>query len=162
MTADALAWLPLACVAFAANTVADVTGFGRAVGPLPFVVTVYGVRDAVPVLTVSQLLGNLGRVWANRREVSLPVVGWYSLGAVPAALLGGTLFAATPPAVPTRALGPLLLVVLPSGTTAKRAFSKLSHRGITPLGLVGGTTGTSTDRGVAPSSPASAGWPIAA
>lgn len=58
--AAVLPWLLLAAVAFAASTLAAVTGVGGAVVLLPFVVAVYGIWDAVPVLTGAQLLGNAG------------------------------------------------------------------------------------------------------
>ena len=93
----------LGVVAFAASTIAAVTGFGGAVILLPMVVAVFGVRDAIPILTVAQLLGNAGRVVTNRREIAWPVVGWYSVGAIPAALLGGMLFVQAPLAALTSA-----------------------------------------------------------
>lgn len=132
--AEFLPWLLLAVVAFAASTLASVTGFGGAVLLLPFVVAVFGVRDAVPVLTVAQLLGNAGRVWVNRKEVSLPVVGWFSLGAVPAALVGGTLFAAAPLRVLTRALGLFLVLAAAVWHFRERSFPRLTRRGFAPLG----------------------------
>src|SRR5881409_2770786 len=89
-------WLLLGGAAFLASTLAAVAGFGGAAVLLPALVAVFGVRDAIPILTVAQLIGNGSRVWFNRREVALPVVGWFALGAVPLALLGGLLFAAAP------------------------------------------------------------------
>ena len=65
--AELLLWLLLAVVAFAASSVAAVTSFGGAVVLLPFVVAVYGDRDVVPVLTVTQPLADAGRGWANRK-----------------------------------------------------------------------------------------------
>lgn len=82
--------------AFVAATLAAVTGFGGAAVLLPILVAVFGVRDAIPILTVAQLIGNGSRVWFNRRNLKLQVVGWFSLGAVPMAFAGGTLFATAP------------------------------------------------------------------
>lgn len=59
-------------------------------------VAIFGVRDAIPILTVAQLIGNGSRVFFNRHELVLPVVGWYTLGAVPMSLVGGVLFASAP------------------------------------------------------------------
>lgn len=127
-------WLLLGVVAFVASTLAAVTGFGGAVILLPAVVAVVGVRDAIPVLTVAQLLGNAGRVWANRREVAWPVVGWYTLGAIPAALLGGVLFAGAPLAVLTRLVGVFLLVMVVFWYFRGDRFPRLPRRGFAPLG----------------------------
>jgi uncharacterized protein len=99
-------------VAFVAATLAAVTGFGGAAVLLPVLVWSFGVREAIPILTVAQLIGNGSRVWFNRRELDLPVVGWFSLGGVPLALLGGLLFAKAPLAALTRILGVFLILVV--------------------------------------------------
>src|SRR5439155_25723635 len=63
-------------------------------------------------LTVAQLIGNGSRVWFNRREVALPVVGWFALGAVPLALAGGVLFATAPLGALKRVIGAFLLLMV--------------------------------------------------
>ena len=72
----------------------------------------FGVREAVPILTVAQLIGNGSRVWFNRRELDLKVVGWFALGGIPMALLGGFLFATAPLHALTRLLGAFLLLIV--------------------------------------------------
>lgn len=101
--------------ALVASTLAAVAGFGGAAVLLPVLVAVFGVRLAIPILTVAQLVGNGSRVWFNRREVERPVVGWFALGAVPLALAGGLLFATAPLSALVRLLGAFLL-----GTVAWR------------------------------------------
>lgn len=44
--------------ALAASAIAAVAGFGGAAVLLPPLVAVFGVRDAIPILTVAQLIGN--------------------------------------------------------------------------------------------------------
>jgi uncharacterized membrane protein YfcA len=83
----------LAGGAFVGSLLAAVAGFGGAAVLLPLLVAAFGVREAIPILTVAQLLGNLSRAWFNRTELDLPVVGWFALTGVPAALVGGFLFA---------------------------------------------------------------------
>ncbi|HEY1233859.1 MAG TPA: sulfite exporter TauE/SafE family protein [Candidatus Binatia bacterium] len=92
----------LAGAAFVGSLLAAVAGFGGAAILLPLLVAAFGVREAIPILTVAQLLGNLSRAWFNRRELDLPVVGWFALTGVPAALLGGFLFASAPLSFLTR------------------------------------------------------------
>ena len=104
--------LIVAAVAFAASTLAAVTGFGGAAVLLPVLVVAFGVRAAIPILTVAQLVGNGSRVWFNRKELDLPVVGWFAIGGVPLALLGGFLFARAPLTGLTRLLGLFLLLVV--------------------------------------------------
>ena len=70
------------------------------------------MRDAAPLLTVAQLMGNLSRVWFNRSELSLPVVKRFALGAVPAAAVGGVVFATVPADALVRLLGVFLLLTV--------------------------------------------------
>lgn len=107
-----LEWPILFAVALVASTLAAVTGFGGAAVLLPVLVAFFGMRAAVPILTVAQLVGNGSRVWFNRRELNWRVVGWFALGGVPMALLGGYLFAAAPLTKLTRLLGAFLLLVV--------------------------------------------------
>lgn len=116
--------IALAIVAFFAATLAAVTGFGGAAVLLPMLVFVFGVREAIPILTVAQLIGNGSRVWFNRHELVWKVVLWFALGGVPMAILGGMLFARAPLAPLTRLLGVFLILIvvwrnLPRGTTWK-------------------------------------------
>jgi uncharacterized protein len=105
-------WIVLAAVAFVASTLAAVTGFGGAAVLLPVLVAAFGMREAVPILTVAQLIGNGSRVWFNRRELDRRVVLWFAFGAVPFALIGGYLFAKAPLTALTRLLGVFLLLVV--------------------------------------------------
>ena len=118
---EAVRLLALAVVAFVAATLAAVTGFGGAAVLLPILVLVFGVREAIPILTVAQLIGNGSRVWFNRHELDWKVVAWFALGGVPMAILGGMLFAHAPLAALTRALGIFLILIvvwrhIPRGT----------------------------------------------
>ena len=105
-------WIVLAFAALCASTLAAVTGFGGAAVLLPVLVGAFGVREAIPILTVAQLIGNGSRVWFNRRELHWRVVAWFALGGVPAALLGGYLFAEAPLGFLTRLLGAFLLMIV--------------------------------------------------
>jgi uncharacterized protein len=102
----------LAAVGFVAALLAAVTGFGGAAVLLPMLVFIFGVREAIPILTVAQLIGNGSRVWFNRHELNWHVVAWFALGGVPMALLGGYLFAHAPLAALTRVLGGFLILVV--------------------------------------------------
>jgi uncharacterized membrane protein YfcA len=102
----------VAPVAFVAAALAAVTGFGGAAVLLPALIAAFGVRGAIPILTVAQLVGNGSRVWFNRYELDLKVVGWFAVGGIPLALAGGLLFATAPLKPLTRLLGLFLLLVV--------------------------------------------------
>ncbi|MDE3201308.1 MAG: sulfite exporter TauE/SafE family protein [Acidobacteriota bacterium] len=107
-----LQWPLLFLAGLVASTLAGVTGFGGAAVLLPVLVLVFGPRSAIPILTVAQLIGNGSRVWFNRGELQWRVVGWFALGGVPMALLGGYLFSVAPLPTLTRLLGGFLLLVV--------------------------------------------------
>lgn len=98
--------------AFVAAILSSVAGFGGATVLLPVFVALFGARDAVAVLTVSQLVSNGSRAWFNREQVVRPVVGRFALGAVPAAVIGGLVFASTPLSALSRIIGVALLVLV--------------------------------------------------
>lgn len=123
-----LRWPILLSIALIASTLAAVTGFGGAAVLLPVLVAVFGVRDAVPILTVAQLLGNGSRVWFNWRELNWRVVGWFAVGGIPMALLGGYLFATAPLTKLTRLLGAFLLLIV----LWRRVRPRLVHSFPTP------------------------------
>jgi uncharacterized protein len=109
---EALRLSLLAGVAFVAALLAAVTGFGGAAVLMPMLVLVFGVREAIPILTVAQRIGNGSRVWFNRHELDWRVVAWFALGGVPMALLGGFLFAHAPLPALTRVLGSFLILIV--------------------------------------------------
>ncbi|MDE3152833.1 MAG: sulfite exporter TauE/SafE family protein [Gemmatimonadota bacterium] len=113
-----------------------VAGFGGAAVLLPVLVFAFGARDAVPVLTVAQLIGNGSRVWFNRHELNGRVVAWFALGAVPAGFLGGLLFSRAPLAGLTRFLGAFLLAAVAWRRFRPGAFPRPSLRAFAPIGAV--------------------------
>lgn len=104
--------LEIAGVALVASTLAAVSGFGGAAVLLPILVASFGMREAIPILTVAQLIGNASRVWFNRRELDWRVVGWFAVGGIPLALIGGMLFARAPIPLLSRLLGLFLILVV--------------------------------------------------
>jgi uncharacterized membrane protein YfcA len=135
---DPLALVALVAGALAASTLAAVTGFGGAAVLTPILVGVFGVRDAIPILTVAQLVGNASRVWFNRRELNLAVVGWFALGSVPAAVLGGILFARLSAPLLLRLLGVFLLASVAYRHWRNEPARQMPLRAFAPLGAASG------------------------
>ena len=135
--AEFQAILLLAAAALLASVLSSVTGFGGAIIMLPALTLAFGVRDAVPILTVAQLLGNASRVGFNRREVAWPVVGWFALGGVPFAVAGGIVFADAPLPVLTRLVGGFLLVIVAYRCVGPKRTSPLPCWSFAPVGAAG-------------------------
>ncbi len=86
-------------------TIAGVAGFGGGVVILPVLVWVLGPREAIPILSVAQFVASVVRFWMYRQDTSWPVVRWFSLGAIPIAILASLLYVQTPADVFVRLLG---------------------------------------------------------
>lgn len=98
--------------AFGLAVLSAVAGFGGGVLLLPVFTGLFGLRVAVPVLTLTQLSSNASRVWLNRGEVRWRLVGWFALGAVPFAIAGGLALARAPLDSLQRLLGVFLIGVV--------------------------------------------------
>src|SRR3954467_8557642 len=82
-----------AVAAFGLALLSSVAGFGGGVLLLPVFTALFGLRVAVPILTLTQVSSNAFRVWLNRGELRWRVIGWFALGAVPHAGAGRWLLA---------------------------------------------------------------------
>src|SRR3954467_13884672 len=105
--------LPIASVAaFGLAALSAVAGFGGGVLLLPVFTVLFGLRVAVPMLTLTQLSSNGFRAWLHRRELRWRLIGWFALGAVPFAVAGGLLLAHAPLGPLKRLLGVFLIGVV--------------------------------------------------
>jgi uncharacterized membrane protein YfcA len=98
--------------AFVLAVLSAVAGFGGGVLLLPVFTALFGLRVAVPMLTLTQLSSNGSRLWLNRRELHWPLIGWFAAGAVPLAAIGGLLLAHAPLGPLERLLGLFLVGVV--------------------------------------------------
>lgn len=127
--------LILVATTLIAGTLSAVSGFGGAAILLPLLVAKFGIRDAIPILTVAQLVGNASRAFFNRKELEWRVVGWFSIGAVPAAVAGGLLFATAPLSTLTRLLG-IFLIAIVGYRHVRKHPPRLPLRAFAPLGAI--------------------------
>jgi uncharacterized protein len=110
---DPLGWVVLIVGALVASVVGGVAGFGAGIIMLPLVSWAIGIRSAVPVLTVTMLIGNLSRIWWSRGDIDRAVVIRFVLGAVPATALGTALYAGMPADWLGRFAGVFLIASVP-------------------------------------------------
>jgi len=103
-------WFLTAVVAFASSVLSGVAGFGGAMIFLPVLISTYGVRASVPILTVAVLMGNASRVYFNRRELDLKLVAWFSAGAIPFAVLGSFVYVSLPTFWIKKGIGLFLII----------------------------------------------------
>jgi len=129
--------LGIALVAFVSSTLSGVAGFGGAMIFLPVLIASYGVRASVPILTVSVLLGNASRVYFNRRELDLKLVGLFSLGSLPFAVAGSFVYVSLPTMWIKKGIGLFLALIVLYRRFVKEPRIK-NPWVFTPLGAVTG------------------------
>lgn len=127
----------LFAISWLAATISGAAGFGGALLLLPVLTQLLGVKTAVPVLAICQLLGNLSRVWFGRTHVAWKAAGLFLFGALPLSVLGSLLFTRLPTALITRGIGALLVLIVVARRSGLTAFTT------TNWGLLigGGATG---------------------
>lgn len=93
-------------------TIAGVAGFGGGVIVLPVLVWVFGVREAIPILSISQVLSTASRVWLHRDGIDYKVVRYFTLGGLPLSIVGSFIFIFIDTTVLVRMLGVMMLLFL--------------------------------------------------
>ncbi len=131
-------WLPMLAVALVAGTIGGVVGFGSAVILLPICTYAFGAAQAVPILTVAALIGNLSRAAFSWRETDWGAVRMYVLGAVPFAAIGAFIFVELDAALIHRLLGAFILLMIPARRWAAHHEMTIRRWHLLPLGAVMG------------------------
>jgi len=147
-----LHWLLLLICGWAAAMVSGAAGFGGALLLLPVLTFVVGAKATVPILTVAQLLGNSSRAAFGWRDIEWRPALLFSVGAVPASLLGSRLFISMPTELVLRAIGVLLLAVVALRHTSlaqRRMPEGLLAPAGAAVGLVSGIAGSAGPLGAA-------------
>lgn len=103
-------FLWLIAAAFFAAAVSGTAGFGGALLLLPVLTMAVGPVEAVPLLTVAQLIGNASRVVLGRRHIHWAPVLAFLTTALPGGLIGASLFIRRPDRDITRSVGAALVV----------------------------------------------------
>jgi len=109
----AVGWLILGAAAIVGSTIGGVAGFGTGVIMIPAIAWSVGVKATVPVLTICMLVGNSARVWFSRGEIEWRVVAAFLVGAVPATIVGATLYARIESEWLSRILGAFMILAVP-------------------------------------------------
>lgn len=115
-----------------------VVGFGTGLAMLPLVVWTIGVRASVPVLSMALLVGNVSRAWWSRDELDWRVIGAYSAGAVPLAVLGSLVYVGARLEWLSRLMGLVMLLAVPLRRWLDRGPRRMRLRHFPALGAVTG------------------------
>ena len=108
-----LSYLLVLAIGIVAGGVGGMIGTGSSLILLPVLVYTYGPKQAVPIMAVAAVMGNMARVAAWWRVVDWKAVIAYSVPGAPAAALGARTLLSLPPSVINAALGLFFLAMLP-------------------------------------------------
>ncbi|MCB1387995.1 MAG: sulfite exporter TauE/SafE family protein [Rhodobacteraceae bacterium] len=137
----------LASAAFAASVVGGIAGYGTGLLLPPVLVPLIGAEAVVPVIGLSALLTNAGRLFAWRRELDRRAAGRILLASAPGVALGAVLYTLLSGPRVMVLIGATLIALVPMRRRLVRRHGTLGPRGqaLAAAGygvLNGGTAGS--------------------
>ncbi|MFH1046255.1 MAG: sulfite exporter TauE/SafE family protein [Candidatus Omnitrophota bacterium] len=105
-------WFILLFISWLAATISGIAGFGGSLIILPVFSFFIGAKKAIPILTIAWMMGNFSRAGFGYKEIKWKPVGYFCLGALPAAILGSRVFVELPAGIIMRAIGIFLLAIV--------------------------------------------------
>ena len=131
-------YLLVLSVGLVAGVLSGVIGTGSSMLLMPVLVMSFGPQQAVPIMAIAAIMGNLGKVFAWWREVDWRACAAYCSTAVPGAALGVRTLLALPPHAVELALGLFFLAMVPTRRWLARRSIRFS---LLHLALIGGAVG---------------------
>ena len=122
----------------AAGGVSGVIGTGSSLLLLPVLVHAYGPKEAIPIMAVAAVLGNLSRLLVWRREIDWRAALAFALAGMPAAALGARTMLALPAWMVDLGLGVFFWAMIPGRRVLHAGGYRLS---LTHLALCGAAIG---------------------
>ena len=107
-----LTWSILLSVSWLAATISGVAGFGGSLIILPVFSYIVGAKQAIPILTIAWMMGNITKAVLGFREIRWRPVNYFCLGALPGALIGAKIFIDIPAGTVMKMIGVFLLCIV--------------------------------------------------
>mgnify|MGYP000187969885 CR=1 FL=1 len=131
-------YLLVLAVGLVAGAFSGVVGTGSSLMLMPVLVLSFGPQQAVPIMAIASIMGNVGKAFAWWRLIAWRACGAYCLTAVPGAALGVRTLLSLPAHAVELALGLFFIAMIP----VRRWLARRDFR-FTPLhlALIGGPVG---------------------
>lgn len=144
---DLLPYLLVALTTLFASVVGGVAGYGTGLLLPPVLVPIIGAEAVVPVIGLSALLTNAGRVMAYRGSIDWPKARLLALTALPTTIVGAYGYTLLTGPQVSMLIGAMLIVLVPVRYWLRSRQFALSMAGVGWSGvgygvLVGGTAGS--------------------
>lgn len=131
-------YLFVLCVGLIAGTLSGIVGFGSSIMLMPVLVIAFGPLQAVPIMAIAAIMGNLSRILVWWRDVDWRACAAYSVTGVPAAALGAKTLVVLPPRIVELTLGGFFLLMIPLRRWLAAHHLRLRLRHLAMIGLVVG------------------------
>ncbi|MEQ8806665.1 MAG: sulfite exporter TauE/SafE family protein [Rhodospirillales bacterium] len=122
----------------AAGTLSGVVGTGGSIVLMPILVYQFGPQQAVPIMAIAAVLGNIGKAVAWWREVDWRAFWAYAVLGVPGAALGARTLLVLPPSVVETVLGGFFLLMIPGRRWMRARDFRIRYW---QLAIIGGLIG---------------------
>ena len=126
---------------FFAALISGTAGFGGSLLLLPIVTACIGADAAVPVLTISQLIGNIARMISGWEQIDWKSVGLFSLTSLPLASLGAFGFSVLSKDIVTRVIGLVLIIMVIIKLVGKKELPEGNSTLLVGGAVTGGVSG---------------------
>lgn len=133
-----MGYLIVLIVGVAAGVLSGIVGTGSSIVLMPILVICFGPQQAVPIMAIAAVLGNLGKAAAWWNSINWRACAAYSVTAVPGAVLGVHTLLTLPPHIVDVALGSFFIAMIPARRWLARRAIKFS---LLHLMLIGGPVG---------------------
>jgi uncharacterized membrane protein YfcA len=133
-----MGYLLVLSVGVLAGTLSGVIGTGSSMLLKPVLDVLYGPQQAVPIMAIAAIMGNLGKVLSWWREIDWPACSAYCMTAVPGAALGVRTLLALPPHAVELALGVFFVAMVPTRRWLSRHEVRFS---LLQLAMIGSVVG---------------------
>jgi len=133
-----MGYLIVLSVGWMAGVLSGVIGTGSSMLLMPVLVLIYGPQQAVPIMAIAAIMGNLGKVLSWWREIDWKASIAYGATAAPGAILGVHTLLALPPHAVELALGLFFIAMVPTRRWLARRAMRLS---LFQLALIGAPVG---------------------
>jgi uncharacterized membrane protein YfcA len=133
-----VAYVLVLAVGLAAGTISGIIGTGSSIMLVPVLVLAFGPKEAVPIMAIAALMGNVAKMAAWWREVDWRACVVYSATGIPAAALGARTLLVLPVRVVDLALGLFFLAMIPVGRWLAAHQSRIALWHLAWIGAVVG------------------------
>ncbi|OAT39236.1 sulfite exporter TauE/SafE family protein [Proteus myxofaciens] len=83
-----MSFIAVILLAILSGTISGVVGTGSSILLIPALTYVFGAKEAVPIMALASVIGNLSRIYLWRHSIQFKPLAYYLSSAVPAVILG--------------------------------------------------------------------------